>query len=282
MHFIYVTCILIAIIILLMTFKWTQLDGFTSYLSVAATMTSLVLGVLAIIYSFLSSNSTNNSLGSIESAAHDIRDISEDLGRVVNDSQSLQSKAETRNQELHGLVQELRNAMDGLSNTTAVIAKSVEGLPPKFDAIHVELSKRFYLQPKTDPSDDLQSIWNKKALDSFFSILGPAGMIAFKALIDADKTKSCVNMKKLFLSETLYNFVDGVLFTSEASGIIGFSYDPADDSNGKVFLTNYVEYFESALLEQWEIRMADVSENGGNIYKSYQEKIAENIVSLKS
>jgi hypothetical protein len=82
-HFFYVALILGLCNVLLVTFNWTTLQGFTKYLSVAATVTSLVLGVLAIIYGFVSSGTINQSLGSVESSASKLTTIAADLRSVL-------------------------------------------------------------------------------------------------------------------------------------------------------------------------------------------------------
>lgn len=128
-HFFYVSFILSGLIVLVATTAWTKIEGFTNYIGVAATITSLVLGILAIIYSFVSSGSTNQFLGSIESSANSIREIGGKLGEVFESGQELQAKAQARNEELHVIIENLRSVIDLVSNRTVEIAGAVETIP---------------------------------------------------------------------------------------------------------------------------------------------------------
>jgi len=82
-HFFYVVVILIALVILFATYNWTALPKFTDYLTAAGTMVSIVLGVLAIIYSFVSGDSISRSLGNVASAAEDLREARNEFSNVV-------------------------------------------------------------------------------------------------------------------------------------------------------------------------------------------------------
>jgi len=55
-HFFYCILILVIAIIAIATDRWTAQKDFTAYLSNAATMTSLLLGLVAIFYSFISND----------------------------------------------------------------------------------------------------------------------------------------------------------------------------------------------------------------------------------
>ena len=58
-HFGYIFSILIAIIVCLVTVKWSDIPSLASYFNFALGVASLVLAVLAIVYAFLANNSFN-------------------------------------------------------------------------------------------------------------------------------------------------------------------------------------------------------------------------------
>jgi len=121
------------------TRNWTRLQGFTEYLSVSATITSLVLGVLAIIYGFVSSNSTTNFLGSVEVSAREMKSVGSQLRDLLSKGHELQEKAGSRNEELHVLIESLRSTIENLTTSTTSIAGAVEKLPVKIDTLRSEI-----------------------------------------------------------------------------------------------------------------------------------------------
>lgn len=83
LHFKYCAAILLLIIIVVATDRWTAQKDFTAYLSNAATMTSLLLGLVAIIYSYISTDSLSKSLGSITTVSSEVKDSKEQIARYV-------------------------------------------------------------------------------------------------------------------------------------------------------------------------------------------------------
>jgi len=111
-HFFYVALILVLVIILLATRSWTDIPGFVRYLSVAATITSLVLALLAIIYAFISNSSVYQAIGHIEKAS---TDLNVEIGFLKSTTQSLQ-------------------------DNTAMIVDSVSKVPGRLDDISSKLN----------------------------------------------------------------------------------------------------------------------------------------------
>lgn len=71
-HALYVIGILIAVIILLLTVKWTTVPNLIGYLNFASTLTSLVLALLAIVYAFLSNASISQHTAALRTTASDV------------------------------------------------------------------------------------------------------------------------------------------------------------------------------------------------------------------
>jgi hypothetical protein len=282
-HFFYVVVILGGVIVLLATKHWTGLQGFTDYLSVAATITSLVLGVLAIIYSFVSSNSTNSSLGSIESAAQDIRSIGFDLRHVVAEGQELQKHAESKNQEFHQLVGDLRLAVDGISSTTTEIAGTIQGLPSQFGEIRDEMRKRAQSEPAEKSRENLRALWTPEALSSFLSNMSLLGLAAVKALSDAKASDKYTDLQKLFDSEKTKNFeyVWGFLVASSSAGI--FRYETPTGTTlgkGKARFHEDSENLAAAIDGEWQKRAVASDASKRNSISRYTPLIAESLVSI--
>lgn len=71
------------VIIAIATEKWSSKGEFTTYLSNAATMTSLFLGVVAIFYSFVSNDSMSRSLGSITTITSEVGAVRDEINNFV-------------------------------------------------------------------------------------------------------------------------------------------------------------------------------------------------------
>ncbi len=72
-HFGYIISILVAVIIALVTVKWSDIPTLANYLYFALGVASLVLAVVAIVYAFLANNSFNLTVAKLESAASAIQ-----------------------------------------------------------------------------------------------------------------------------------------------------------------------------------------------------------------
>lgn len=257
LHFFYVVVILVGVIVLLATWHWTELKGFTEYLSVAATITSLVLGILAIIYSFVSSNSTNDSLGSIESAARDMRSLGADLSRVVSEGHQLQSRAQQRSEEFQALIGELHIAVENLSDKTTQIAGAVESLPSQFGELKDEVRKRAQSEPTSPAKESLRSSWTPEQVASFLSNTSFLGVVAAKALADAKTSNKYCDLKTLFNTEKIksFDYVYGYLTAASSAGIFRYEHDGDGAlSDGKTRISEASPELIQAIEEEWQTR----------------------------
>jgi len=157
LHFFYVTLILLAAIILLATTNWTGIEKFTDYLTAAGTMVSIVLGVLAIIYSFVSGDSISKSLGGVAAAATELQSARIEFSGVVEAASDLTEASRKSSLELNGLldlvkqeVREIKAASAQLSESTIGIAKAVGQMPERLDKIHDRLEESLK-SPKVKP-----------------------------------------------------------------------------------------------------------------------------------
>lgn len=157
LHFKYCGLIAVMLIIAISTERWSSTNQFTTYLSNAATMTSLLLGVVAIFYSFISNDSMSRSLGSISTITAEVRDVRNEIGEFVdltkqatitatnntelvrNASVTLTSSMETlhetlvslatQNETLRGLVSSLPTQIDQLDTKVVDFAKAIGEKP---------------------------------------------------------------------------------------------------------------------------------------------------------
>jgi hypothetical protein len=131
-HFFYVSANLGAIIVMLMTISWTPEPSFTSYIGNAATLTSLVLAVVAIFYSYISNNNLQQSLGNIASVAtsvekseSNIRDFSTHAQQSVALVQRTASELESASATIETGLATLDRRFLEISTQTARIEEAV-------------------------------------------------------------------------------------------------------------------------------------------------------------
>lgn len=172
LHFKYCVLILVMIIIAVATDRWTAQKDFTVYLSNAATMTSLVLGLVAIFYSFISNDSLSKSLGSISTVSSEVKASREEISNFVMltkqsteagvaNASLLKSASEgvgaslsalegtlhaisEQNQTLQALVCNLPARIDQLESKVVDVAKSLgeKPTPPQSAASSAEIPTR--------------------------------------------------------------------------------------------------------------------------------------------
>lgn len=120
-HFFYVTLILTAMIILLATAKWTEIPKFTDYLGAAATITSLVLGLLAIIYAYISNDSLSQATGVVSEAANEAQNATTKISSLLDTVEKIGIDTALNKQQLSGVIDELKSQMCVLANTTEAL-----------------------------------------------------------------------------------------------------------------------------------------------------------------
>jgi len=148
LHFSYWIAILISAIILISTEKWSTSPGFTTYLSNAATMTSLLLAVVAIFYSFISNDSLSRSLGSMTTVANEVKDARAEIKGFVTQTSSTNEQAARNNELVREASSQLVEAITSLKTTLSEISEQNEslrgvmsGLPSRFDQIESKVGE---------------------------------------------------------------------------------------------------------------------------------------------
>lgn len=110
LHYRYWLLILGLFILFLTTEKWSDSQQFTTYLANAATLTSLMLGLSAIFYSYISNESLSVSLGMVSSISKSIRE-------VENNAISTLEESKTSNRSLKSTTTDLSEAARSLGST---------------------------------------------------------------------------------------------------------------------------------------------------------------------
>jgi hypothetical protein len=209
LHYRYCIVILILFCIALASDRWTGQEGFTDYLSNAATITSLLLGLIAIIYSFFSNGTISSNLGGISSAARDVEKVGGQIGdylevaknideagrkslisleefsskvtRGLDEFSLLLREMDKKNSSMHALVSNLPGKIDDIGRTMIEVGLSAKTKPEETEDISPDESAR---QAKPQP------ILSERAVDRFFerSSLTEIG-IAYCCALSRDSSK---------------------------------------------------------------------------------------------
>lgn len=145
LHFKYCALIAVMLLVFLATERWSATKDFTTYLSNAATMTSLLLGVVAIFYSFISNDGMSRSLGSINTVASEVREVREDIQNFAEQTKISTEAASTNNTIVRAASSELSGTMISLSETLGAISlqnetlkELVASLPGRIDLLETK------------------------------------------------------------------------------------------------------------------------------------------------
>lgn len=209
-HASYILCILIAIIIGLATVKWTEIPKLVDYLTFALSVTSLVLGVLAIVYGFYSTSAFSQSSSALITASHDISKTSTEMTRTTNE---LASKVDT--------LPNLINAVGEQVEITQGMLKDYGEKPVPQSATNVG---------DTTPGDTIQSVSVLTTFLNRSSILGL--LILYACLLSLSKARP-FNLEDLSKETTglakysrdVSRYWIGYLIASNASGIFSYSME---------------------------------------------------------
>jgi hypothetical protein len=259
-HFFYVVLILIAAIILLATRKWTAIEKFTDYLTAAGTMISIVLGVLAIIYSFVSGDSISKSLGNVASTIHDLQAARKELTDVVDAASDLATVSRLSSNELNSVldnvrreVEELKMTSSQLNTSTEGIAKVVGQMPERLDNIASRLDETLKnSKPSGMEPIQLQEPLAEKLLKKC-SIYGVA--ILYASALSLEKNKVISLRTKPFVEDTEYCY--GFITAVNAVGILIYDVEKKLDRR---FQTIAFPITSAQVLEKTRERFRDRDE----------------------
>lgn len=168
LHFKYCALIAVMLLVFLATERWSANKDFTTYLSNAATMTLLLLGIVAIFYSFISNDGMSRSLGSISTVASEVREVRGDIQKFAEQTQISAETATTNNtivraasSELSGTMTSLTETLNAISSQNETLKDLVAKLPSRIDQLETKFEdvaksiteKPQQLQPPTSTAD---------------------------------------------------------------------------------------------------------------------------------
>lgn len=241
-HFFYVSLILGFTIILLLTFNWTKLDRFIDYLSTAATITSLVLALLAIIYAYISNDSLAQTIGTVTDVANDAQEATTKVSQLLNEIDVLAAGANKSNKHLDDILEELKTQMGTLAGTASTldqkanaIAQAIPEITKGQGQLMETVNKLMEAPPKEEKTITTQHVTELEALaKDTIERSSPWGMCLMHALYLSKQTKKAFDLRKLLNNPSSSEYLYGYFVALAATGLIKFN---SDDSNPTTITT---------------------------------------------
>lgn len=290
-HFTYVTIILITTIIFIGTDRWTDKENFTEFLTNAATMVSLVLGLVAIFYSFISNDGLSKGLGNIKLVADEVGRSREQMTLFTVQAEKLAHAGIENNTQLSIAsenvkrnLEELTQALDAITNRTADLHESVINIPNRFDKLEILLDDNSKVRKQelkeavsTTPTSSVNN-WNSTETQRFFERASLSMNLVTLACALANQKNKELNLHDLMvaLEANLMSFTTGFIASMHACGVIQrhtvknkektykiVTISPLVASTIKTYFLNYIkETYAGDEDEQirWQRRLAAVEQ----------------------
>jgi len=154
-HVGYILAILITIIVVLVSVEWSQVPDLVDYITFALTLSSLLLALLAIVYSIYSNTSISGSLDKISTAAMDVTRASSEISASNKELKSeigqLPSRLDTLDEGLthtRNAIQVMSDYQEAVVNASPVVSALTQAPSPdnQFIINYMQLSSLRGLQ----------------------------------------------------------------------------------------------------------------------------------------
>lgn len=288
LHFKYCALILVMMLIAVATDRWTAQKDFTTYLSNAATMTSLVLGLVAIFYSYISNDGLSKSLGSIATVSADVRDSKTEIARYVDLTKDAVSATQTNasllteaSNDVHGALSTLDTTLKAISEQNEKLQTLVSHLPTRMDQLETKMgdvAKALGEKPSQPRSAATAADISTRVVDRFLARPSLSYNLVTYAFVLAARTKKPISMESLAKAVELNqpSTMNGFLLAMNAMQLLSRSsaegqdrtynviaIHPDLDAKTKPYIDQYIEknyVNKPAEKADWLRRLSNIEE----------------------
>lgn len=138
-HFLYWIGILSSLLIYLTVKRFTPEPNFTEYLGNAAAGISIVLGIVAIFYSFISNNNLSASLGNITGVSESLKLSESRIGNVLDQSKVLIGNHDENVKNMREISQNVQSSVLTLFETLTAISSKTDELQQTIHTVPIRL-----------------------------------------------------------------------------------------------------------------------------------------------
>lgn len=265
LHFKYSLAIFAMTIIWIATERWSDNDNFTTYLSNAATMTSLFLGVIAILYSYIANDGLSSGIGKITAVADDVREVRHEIEKFVDLTKEANKLTAISNFEVKDASSNISNSLTGLNSTLESLTHQNEQLqsmldilPDRFDQLESKVGDMAQaFGAKSQSQATTPSPIPKGAVEAFLQRPSLNYNLFTYACVRAYETKKPINITKFCkaISWDAPNTLSGFLICMDATQLCTREIDKSAERQYSIKAMNndlvlmaksyYLEYIES-------------------------------------
>jgi hypothetical protein len=236
-NFIYVTVFLATILVVVLAHKWTPQPRFTEYLSNATTLASLLLALVAIVYSFISSESISRGLGEVSSVARVVAESRDEVKILLAKAQELNQSADDNLQlsrqaseqigsdlkSLGDVLSSMESGNETLQGTIGELRLRLGQIEGRFDGLEKILDDKRQPDHSSEPSSySPNGLIDKEGIHHFLELSSLGENLLTLAIVRAYQ-----NSKELSIEEfckaiglSVRNRAIGFLACMEAIGMI--------------------------------------------------------------
>jgi hypothetical protein len=261
-HAAYILLILVSIIVVLITVRWSQIPNLAELITFALTLSSLILAALAIGYAVYSNSSLTQSISTLNNVSSNVSLTSKGISRAAED---LSRKIETIPSKLE--------SVEGKVEQTNVLLKQYS---ERQESQTLDLSKKQQEQiPDQNEKEAVDEIADsylaKISLSGIFILYGCA--IAYKKKAPFDLEKFCESIPRLNPKYT-----QGFLVATDSAGLLSYN-----ELNGIYSILEMHEGLRQSLLSEFEARLSNTDEEENwtlGISKEEYKKLSREQISL--
>lgn len=261
LHMYYIASILL--FLLIQAFTYIMVNGnhyakVNEYFTFAATIVSIILAILTIVYSYYINASSTGQVEKLNKTSDEISEVSTNISEA---SKSIDVNATRLAENIDKILAQL----DEVKQTTV---SKLDDLNQKVDAIKAVPNENISESSKTKKTKKIQENEDNKEVEKFInniSLLSKCTLLAAKYSLIYDKTFIYSDV----VSDTNGDYMWGFLAATSAIGFIGFDYN-----NGTIKVTWIHEYIQSNIEGILEKRLQQSSdENSKRFINDSKTKI---------
>lgn len=228
LHLKYWLFISIIILIAVATDRWSSQPKFTEYLSNAATMTSLMLGLVAILYSFIANNGLAENLGNINVVSEDVKKSKDQIAEYLEKTKAVTDASEKNRIALEHISSTLGENLTSLRVALDVVTAQTGELPSRLEQLEstfTEATKAIGAKPPAPvvPADAQARFWTDAAVKRFLERQPLSANLLSIACILANNSNaelSLADFSAAINTPNLNNYYQGMLVSMHSCQII--------------------------------------------------------------
>jgi hypothetical protein len=239
-------------------------------LSVGATLTSLVLGLLAIVYSFLSSGQQNETLGAVKAASTSTTSSVAKLDSFMTNAEALQQAAIQRSSDLHTLTASMAATLSELRKETANLRETNQEFAGRVGSDLVAIrgalestakeSGSSHQSPVVVPLAASEDTWLDDEIARFLSRSSIYGLAMIESVVLCHEKGKDLSLKELSeaFGEKEWDYLWGYLVALSAIGLIDCAV--REEQRDQYSIVAIPPNLRAALNEEWK-RREDAAED---------------------